>query len=378
MLVVYNSYFYGTLGIPCRLEMIKFLMSFFDITIITNYPSFIKKAFPNSKILDMNIRKKTNIPVLSRLLYYKKISTIVNSNIADVVFLFENEAPSSIWSKYPVVLYVAQYGNRSSKKYFWIKKIIHSVFNFLEMKGMKKSKINFVVSKPIIEILHKKGIDNHQLLPHCINLKKYQIPYLAKEHAHLKKIKKNNFFIVSYTGSVTENRGFKLMLDSVMKAIHKDRKIFFVIAGANEKFSRKIKDYQKKYKLENNIYNYGIVDISLIPGILFYSDVCFSFLEDIPAYRMSPPQKVVEYFAAGKPVICNKIETHEWLVDHKKNGLILDYKSNDVSKAILRLKRNTNLLKEMSNNAGETALKYDINSVYRKLVKTINKNLDEH
>ena len=72
---------------------------------------------------------------------------------------------------------------------------------------------------------------------------------------------------------------------------------------------------------------------------MYFSDVCLSFLDDVPAHHLSPPQKILEYFAAGKPVICNKIRTHELLVNHGVNGFILEKNPKEMSEIILKLKK---------------------------------------
>ena len=120
------------------------------------------------------------------------------------------------------------------------------------------------------------------------------------------------------------------------------------------------------------------MDASLIPGILYYSDVCLSFLNaDVPAYRVSPPQKVAEYFAAGKPVICNKIAPHEWLVDHGVNGFVLDPDPLKIAEYILKLKNDKITYTKMSANAQETAKQHDIDKIYGKMIQKIKDALNE-
>ena len=163
------------------------------------------------------------------------------------------------------------------------------------------------------------------------------------------------------------------MLDSIKIITQHNNKVVLAVAGADKEFSKRISEFIIKNKLQNNIINFGVVDVSLIPGILYYSDVCLSFLDDVPAYRVSPPQKVIEYFAAGKPVVCNKIETHEWLVEHGKTGYITKMDTAEVANAVLKLMNNNDLYRQISVNALKEANKYDINLIYGNIVDTINK-----
>jgi len=137
------------------------------------------------------------------------------------------------------------------------------------------------------------------------------------------------------------------MLDSLRQAAEQHKKIVLVIAGADKHFSERIAEYAKQYHLERNILN------------------------------VPPPKKWVKFLAAGKPVICNKIATHEWLVNHGKNGFILNSDPKEVSEAILRLKNDETLYRSMAENAFQTAEQYDMDHVYGNMVKLIKNSLNE-
>jgi glycosyltransferase involved in cell wall biosynthesis len=370
-----------TIGIESRIEIIRYLTNHFKTTVITNNVEFIKMQIYNCNVIKYNYYND-NILINNMLNYFKwkKTATMLNDKSTDMVFMFEYTTTLSCLLKHPKFIYVSQYGNRSSKKVNLIKSIYRSIAGFLKDKfylaGLKNSETVFVVSEPIVKILKKKGVKNLVHTPHGINIKKFRNPLITDFHTVLKEKKNDGYFIVSYTGWVSENRGYQLMVDSLKEAVKVDKKIMLVIAGADENFSGRITEFTEVNNLQENIINFGVIDVSFIPGILHYSDVCLSFLGDVPAYRISPPQKVLEYFAAGKPVICNKIETHEILVTHKKNGLILDYDALEVKNAILELKDNKKLLNEMSRNAQEEAKKHDINVVYGKLVNKMKEIID--
>jgi glycosyltransferase involved in cell wall biosynthesis len=340
----------------------------------------MKDRYPNCRVVGYKSKTNNPLPVISEYFEWRKVAKIINSLKSDLCFMFDDTSPISNLINVPVFQYVHQYGNRSSKKAKILKTIYRNVMSIINEKfylsGLKKSKTVFVVSEPIIEILKKKGVKNLVYTPHGINIEIFRNPLISSFHDILKEKKKDGYFIVSYTGWVTENRGYQLMMDSIKETVYVDKKILLVIAGADENFSKRIKEYAKANNLQDNIINFGIIDVSLITGILYYTDVCLSFLEDVPAYRISPPQKIIEYFAAGKPVICNKIQTHEMLVTHRKNGLILDYDVLEVKEAILELKNNQDLINEMSRNAQEEAKKHDINVVYGNLVNKIKASIN--
>src|SRR5215467_2157356 len=54
--------------------------------------------------------------------------------------------------------------------------------------------------------------------------------------------------------------------------------------------------------LENVIF-LGALAKSEIPNLLAASDVCIATLQNIPMFRMTYPNKVFDYMAAGRPVV---------------------------------------------------------------------------
>jgi glycosyltransferase involved in cell wall biosynthesis len=259
-----------------------------------------------------------------------------------------------------------------------ISKFLRSYFNeYFILKGLKNAELNFIVSKFISNYFKTKGLVNLEHIPHGIDLIKFQEPSLHAEHRILDNLKFKKHFIVTYTGWVNQYRGLQLMLYSIKAAVAVNKKIIFVIAGADPDVSDEIVEFVKNYQLESNIINYGIVDSSLIPGILHHSDVCLSFLDDLPAFHVSPPQKIFEYMAAGKPIICNKIQTHTAFVEHRKTGIVVDMEVREVADAILELFHNKDLYQELSANASIESRKYDIDKIYGRMVDGIKCCIDD-
>lgn len=372
--VIFTTSHPDTIGNACRLDILKHLAKKFDIQVYTNQTRFVQDILIQESVIELPVRDK-RIALLSDFLYWRNVAQIVNASNYDAVFMFHDTAPIAIWIKAPVFQYVHQYGQRTNRSRNILGRTAHKmskkVKNFFVIRGLKKSRVNFVVSLPIIELLQKNGVAQLQIVPHGIDLAKYQNPHLIDMHNSLKELNKENF-IITYTGWVSKNRGLQLMLNSLKIAFTIDNQIVMVIAGADPKFSQIIDDFAVENKLTSNITNLGKIDYSLIPGVLHYSDVCLSFLdEDVPAFRISPPQKIVEYFAAGKPVICNKIATHERLVVHGKNGLVVNSDANEVAEEIVHLKNDKNLYDKMALNAKKTASQFEFDNIYGNMVATM-------
>jgi glycosyltransferase involved in cell wall biosynthesis len=287
-----------TLGNACRIEMSGYLAKHFDACIITNRKDLIKTYIKDCPVYEFESKPHTWLPIISNILEHKRIARIINKKQHDLVFMFDNTSSATLWLNKAVFQYVHQYGSRTKKVNrnllrTLVKKTLHSIHDYFYFKGLRNSRYVFVVSKSIIEIMRQHKVKNLGWTPHAMDINKFQNPVFNSQHEILKENRKNGFFIVTYTGWVTENRGFKVMLDSIKESVSKDKHILLVIAGADREFSHRIENYKKQHGLESNIINFGIVDASLIPGILHLSDVCLSFWDaEVDAFRLAPPKKL--------------------------------------------------------------------------------------
>ncbi len=380
--VVFTTSHADTLGNACRLAMMKHLSAAFNTVIYTNQADFIRRLFPAARVFALPVKKIHAIPLLGDLAFWKSAAAELNKTEADGIFMFHDTAPAAIRLEKPVFQYVHQFGPRYYRTRSALKrKLKTSIDRAREMfivKGLKKSARNFAVSRPIVEVLKAGGVSAVTLVPHGLDLEKYQRPEILDAHRPLRKLKEKGCFLVAYTGWVNESRGFQLMLDTIKNAAGADEKIVLVIAGATGPFSAGIADFARQHQLQDNLFDFGVVDASLIPGILHLSDVCLSFLDaGVPAYRVSPPQKVLEYLAAGKPVICNRIETHERLVEHGVNGFVIEPDPGSAAECILKLKADVNMQALMSVNARQRAAEYDIAETYGLMVQAMRQGLNK-
>lgn len=377
--VIFTTTHPDTLGNACRLQQIQFLLKEFQVSIFTNQFFFVKNRFPKSEVISLPKQNASKLPLLCNFFYSKKIARMINKSGNDCVFLYNEDATVSYWITLPSFIYVHQHGIRSNKAKNLIKRIKQAISicisDYILFKSLKQTSLNFVVSQSIIDLLRSRDVNNVHLIPHGIKIKDYQRPSITPVHDELALHKKKGHFIMTYTGWICENRGFQLMLNTLKEAVKINKHIVLAIAGAEGEFFQKIEDFSKNNSLSPNIINFGKIESSLIPGILYYSDIGLSFLDDVPAYQVSPPQKVIEYFAAGKPVICNKIQTHEMLVTNGVNGYILNPDPNEIAEAVIRLKNNGNLYETMVKNAYKTGSNNDIENSIGTMVKLMKGKL---
>lgn len=367
-----------TVGNASRISILDFFSQCFELIIYTNKVDFIKNSFDCVKVIGLDEKLARN-----KIFHIKLLRTVakkINEEDVKAVFLTHDTAILAIWLKHPVFQYTRQMhdiiGLSSKRKP--IQFIYDRINEFITLIGLRKSKANFVVSKPIYEYLTKKKVPNLLLTPHGVKLKLFENPHITDFHKDIIRYKEENYFLVGYTGWVSKNRGLQLMLESIEHAVKKDNRIALIVAGCEEKYQNFIQAFAAEKNITDNILVYGRLDHSLIPGILHLSDICLSFLEVNPSYEMSPPQKVIEYFAAGKPVLANRIKTHELLITDRHNGLILNENVDEISDTIIMLRDNKEMLAELSANARATAKQYDFDRIYGVMVDQIKSYMENN
>jgi glycosyltransferase involved in cell wall biosynthesis len=354
------------------IHTLSFLADHFKLNIYTNQADFLRRYIPKVQIISLSHLKLMENSIIGMLNYCKRIARILNSDKSDAVFTGHNSSPIALWLTKPCFQYVYQVQEMLGlERKTGLDKINQLIMEYLIIKGIRASKTNFVVSEPILQYLKIHNGHDLYLTPHCVDLKRFYEPVLSDVHEAILRKKQKGNFIVCYTGWVSEIRCLHLMLESLYFAFMKDPDIVFVIAGSDDYHTKVINDYFLERNCEKNVICLGKIEYDYIPGVIGLADVCLSILEDNRVYQMSPPQKVIEYMASGKPVIANKIQTHSLLITDGYDGFLTESDPYIIAERILFLKANPEIYKQMSKNVLKTASKFDTSLVYKEMKEVI-------
>ena len=140
-------------------------------------------------------------------------------------------------------------------------------------------------------------------------------------------IKKYSFNII-YVGSLHPGKGLE-----IIKPLSKNFNNFgFHIIGGNEK---EIKNYQKEFNNQKNIFFYGYINHSNIKNYIYFSDICLlPNLPDVKIYsnnkyidigKYTSPLKMFDYMSVGKPIIASKLKNIQEVLNHKNNAYLCSY-----------------------------------------------------
>ncbi|WP_436930554.1 glycosyltransferase [Halosimplex halobium] len=129
-------------------------------------------------------------------------------------------------------------------------------------------------------------------------------------------------WVVTYVGSIGPPRGLEHVLDAVAES---DRDVEFRVAGGGgDEYMASLRERARDLGIDDRVTWLGIVPHEEVPGVLADADVAVSPLADIESYRISFPAKLLEYMAAGTPVVATDIPAHRRLVEPGTNGLLYD------------------------------------------------------
>lgn len=155
-------------------------------------------------------------------------------------------------------------------------------------------------------------------------------------------------FVISYIGAIARN---KVDLETVLSEAKRiqviDPNILFVMCGEGDE-----KEYYiKMAKSLNNVIFPGWVNKVEIRSLLQRTDLGIAPIRNRFDYQMSIPNKPIEYFSAGKPVLTSlKGELKKLILKHNV-GCIYNNHSGNLSETIFSLKNNPQMLNQMAINS---------------------------
>ncbi len=115
-----------------------------------------------------------------------------------------------------------------------------------------------------------------------------------------KKLNLDDKFVVTYAGALGLANDIPTILHAAARLRDLDYIHFLIVGDGKEK--RNLEALSKELKLTNVTF-LGAFPKTRMPEILSISDVCVATLKNIPMFRMTYPNKVFDYMAAGCPVI---------------------------------------------------------------------------
>jgi len=174
-------------------------------------------------------------------------------------------------------------------------------------------------------------------------------------------------FIVGFVGILTRLWGANTILESARQLISECEDIHFMIVGNGREHSE-ISEFIEKNGLSERFTLTGGVSHLDIPWYIASMDLAiapYSYKEPFHGSAM----KIFEYMAMAKPVIASAQGQIKDLIQNGENGLLIEPDdASGLAQAILRLKRDKNMMIDMGLKARATVENHTWESNARKIL----------
>lgn len=134
--------------------------------------------------------------------------------------------------------------------------------------------------------------------------------------------RKEDGFVVMYTGAHGPANDLKTALDAASRLKESEPSVRFVFVGSGKEKTRLVELAQER-KLTNVTF-LPPVSKSDIANLIAASDAGLAILKAIPEFKTTYPNKVFDFMAAGKPVICQIDGVIREVLDRYQAGVYVE------------------------------------------------------
>lgn len=176
-------------------------------------------------------------------------------------------------------------------------------------------------------------------------------------------------FKVVYTGSIRRVNNLGLLLD-VAKCVSDPRVTFLIWGDGNE-----LESLKKRVQEENiiNVHFKGNVEKKYIPYIVSKADLNIMHSTPSEIFRFGiSPNKLFDYFAAGKPILCDFPCAYNPAINCNAGIEVVDPRPENIASAIEKMVAlPQEQYRQYCDNALDAAKKYDLRVLTDKMVEVI-------
>jgi glycosyltransferase involved in cell wall biosynthesis len=176
-----------------------------------------------------------------------------------------------------------------------------------------------------------------------------------------------------YTGTVQKARGRDVMLEAMALVAKAGLPVHLTMVGASTEELDYCNAYAQQLGISSAVTMHGRVPGNEIPAYIAQADAGICIWEDRPWWRFNPPTKLFEYLVAGLPVLASNICTHTQYITHGQNGLVFEYDSGDLARAIQALWEQRAELPAFKQRASESSTPYLWENIEPVFLQSIEK-----
>ncbi len=239
-------------------------------------------------------------------------------------------------------------------------RLVNNFYHLVDKNCAEKCDVTWNLSSRMIEGREKrwgKKFPNQTIVPHGVHfhsIKRLPFSEINKEE-------------IVFMGSILEKQGIQLVIRVLPEIRKKIKNIHFTIIGTGP-YEKNLKNLVKKLKLEKTVTFTGYVKShqeleNLVAkgalGVALYN----STIDQFTYY--ADPGKVKVYLGTGLPIIITDVPYIAKEIEKKKCGIVVGYRREDLSRAVISLLGDEKKLAEYRKNAINYAKDFDWNKIFK-------------
>ena len=186
-------------------------------------------------------------------------------------------------------------------------------------------------------------------------------------------VKTNDPVQLIYVGSVQKDRGRDVMLEAIAAVNQHEKIAHLTIVGASHEQYQYCHTALIKLRITNSVTIHGKVAGYMIPGFMQQADAGLCLWQDLAWYQFNPPTKLFEYLVAGLPVLASNIRTHTQYIEDGFNGIIFEYDSANLARAIQTIWQRREELLQMKTRTSQASSVYLWKNIELNFLKAVEK-----
>jgi glycosyltransferase involved in cell wall biosynthesis len=349
-------------------DAIKTLTSSFSVTIITRDPVQCGRIFPRAKLIPL-----LSVPIRgAAFAFYIQCWFVLPFLRADLVYVAGVEHVPSVAMSIgkPILCYgnchPIQFVLNTRRKRGRLSPLLSRISSLGMSTGLRRCDLVLATSPQLAEVYKSLGIPSSKIREVTLGV---QLDMFKPEGKRAPATGRRVLEGV-YPGTISKERGLEVVVEGAKILAVQRRDFKIKLVGCSPDEEKIVRKLVKDAGVEDLFTILPPVPHADIPAILWSADFGISLLEPNVYFAASPPMKVLEFLAAGLPVIANKMPTHSLYLEDGMNALLVPYDADSFANAMRTIIEDPKLRERLSEGALMSSLRFSNESGHRALVES--------